>query len=98
MWAKNRANGLPRFFFTSIATIATSVGIAFLLLAAMTFAGDPIDGTHSLAWAVAGFVAMARELASDFVLHGWLTVPVALVGTYLFVRWNRRRLATFKPQ
>jgi hypothetical protein len=42
----------------------------------------------------AGFVAMARELAVAFVLHGWISVPVALVGTYLFVAWNRRRGAS----
>jgi cobalt transporter subunit CbtA len=58
------ADGLPRFFFTSIATIATAVGIAFLLLAAMTIAGDPIDGRHALAWAVAGFVAMGLAPAA----------------------------------
>jgi cobalt transporter subunit CbtA len=58
------ADGLPRFFFTSIATIATAVGIAFLLLAGMTFAGDPIDRTHALAWAIAGFVAMGLAPAA----------------------------------
>lgn len=42
----------------------------------------------------AGFVAMAKELVVAFVLHGWLTVPVAFLGTYLFVRWNGRRATT----
>jgi cobalt transporter subunit CbtA len=51
------ADGLPRFFYTSIATIATAVGVAFLLLAGMIFAGDAIDERRSLAWAIAGFVA-----------------------------------------
>jgi hypothetical protein len=46
----------------------------------------------------AGFVAMARELAVAFVLHGWISVPVALVGTYLFVAWNKRRLGVHKTQ
>ncbi len=50
-------DGLPRFFYTSIATIATAVGISFLLMAGMLFAGGPIDERRSLAWAVAGFVA-----------------------------------------
>ncbi|MFI5000121.1 MAG: CbtA family protein [Reyranellales bacterium] len=50
-------NGLPRFFFTSIATVATAVGISFLLIAGMLFAGDAIDERRSLAWAIAGFVA-----------------------------------------
>lgn len=51
------ADGLPRFFYTSVATIATAVGVAFLLLAGMIFAGDPIDERRALTWALAGFVA-----------------------------------------
>jgi cobalt transporter subunit CbtA len=51
------AGGLPRFFYTSITTIATAVGISFLLMAGMIFAGDAIDERCSLAWAIAGFVA-----------------------------------------
>jgi cobalt transporter subunit CbtA len=51
------AAGLPRFFYTGITTIATAVGISFLLIAGMIFAGDPIDERRSLAWALAGFVA-----------------------------------------
>ena len=51
------ADGLPRFFYTGITTVATAVGISFLLIAGMIFAGDPIDERRSLAWALAGFVA-----------------------------------------
>src|SRR5262244_3302507 len=51
------AEGLSRFFYTSVATIATAVGISFLLLAGMVFAGDAIDDRRALAWAIAGFVA-----------------------------------------
>lgn len=51
------ADGVPRFFYTSITTIATAMGISFLLLAGMIFAGDAIDERRSLAWAIAGFVA-----------------------------------------
>jgi cobalt transporter subunit CbtA len=51
------ADGLPRFFYTSVATVATAVGMSFLLLAGMIFAGDPIDERRALAWAIAGFVA-----------------------------------------
>jgi cobalt transporter subunit CbtA len=51
------ADGLPRFFYTAITTIATAVGVSFLLLAGMIFAGDAIDERRSLAWAVAGFIA-----------------------------------------
>ena len=51
------ADGLPRFFYTAVATVATAVGISFLLLAGMIFAGDAIDERRALAWAIAGFVA-----------------------------------------
>ena len=51
------AEGLSRFFYTSVATIATAVGISFLLLAGMVFAGDVIDDRRALTWAIAGFVA-----------------------------------------
>jgi len=51
------ADGMPRFFFTAITTVATAVGVAFVLLAFMVFAGVPIDERRALAWAIAGFVA-----------------------------------------
>lgn len=31
--------------------------------------------------------------AALFLIHGWLSVPVALLGTAVFVRWVRRRNA-----
>jgi cobalt transporter subunit CbtA/cobalt transporter subunit CbtB len=52
------ANGLPRFFYTSIATIATAVGFAMLLLSGMIMAGDEINERRALMWAIAAFVAM----------------------------------------
>jgi len=51
------ADGMPRFFFTAITTIATAVGVAFVLMAVMIFAGVPIDERQALAWAIAGFFA-----------------------------------------
>jgi cobalt transporter subunit CbtA len=51
------ADGLSRFFYTGVATVATAIGMSFLLLAGMIFAGDPIDERRALAWAIAGFVA-----------------------------------------
>lgn len=51
------ADGAPRFFYTSVATVATAVGVAFLLLAGLLFAGDPVEPRVALGWAVAGFVA-----------------------------------------
>src|SRR5258708_20224768 len=34
-------NGLPRFFYTSVATIATAVGVSFLLMAGLAFPASP---------------------------------------------------------
>ncbi len=49
--------GLSRFFFTAATTIATAIGISFLLIAGMIFAGDAIEERRALAWGIAGFVA-----------------------------------------
>src|SRR5829696_2805709 len=49
------ADGLPRLFYTVVTTVATAVGVAFLLIAVMIFAGDEIDERRALAWAIAGF-------------------------------------------
>jgi cobalt transporter subunit CbtA len=51
------ANGPPRFFYTSVATIATAVGFALLLLSAMILARDEINERRALLWAIAAFVA-----------------------------------------
>jgi hypothetical protein len=44
------------------------------------------------------FVDKTKDLVATFVFHGWLTLPMALVGTYIFVAWNRRRLAAINPR
>jgi cobalt transporter subunit CbtA len=51
-------DGLERTLYASIATIATAIGFAFLLLAGMLVTGDPIDERRAVGWAAAGFVAM----------------------------------------
>lgn len=53
-WAPD--DGLERTFYTSTVTVATAVGFAFLLLAGLLFAGDPIGPRRALGWAAAGFV------------------------------------------
>ncbi|MBS0222245.1 MAG: CbtA family protein [Proteobacteria bacterium] len=58
------ADGLPRLFYTSLATIVTAVGVALVLLAAMLVAGEEIDERHALAWAIAGFVAFGLAPAA----------------------------------
>lgn len=50
------ADGIERTIYTSTATVGTSVGFAFLLLAGMLFAGDRIDPKRALMWGAAGFV------------------------------------------
>ena len=58
------ADGLPRLFYTSLATIVTAVGLALALLAAMIVAGEEIDERRALAWAIAGFVAFGLAPAA----------------------------------
>lgn len=58
------ADGLPRLFYTSLATIVTAVGLALVLLAAMVVAGEEIDERRALAWAIAGFVAFGLAPAA----------------------------------
>ena len=58
------ADGLPRLFYTSLATIVTAVGLALALLAAMVVAGEEIDERRALAWAIAGFVAFGLAPAA----------------------------------
>jgi cobalt transporter subunit CbtA len=50
-------DGLERTLYASTATIATAIGFAFLLLAGLLVAGDPIDERRAIGWAAAGFVA-----------------------------------------
>ena len=95
------ADGMPRLFFTAITTVATAVGVAFVLMAAMIFAGVPIDERRALSWAIAGFVAcglapaagLAPELpgsaAGDVVGRQlwWVGTAIATaVALWAFVR------------
>lgn len=97
-------DGLPRFFYTSVTTIATAVGVCLLLLAGMIIAGDPIDDRHSLAWAVGGFVASglapAAGLAPELPGSGsgalvarqlwWIgTAAATALALWVFVRVER---------
>jgi predicted cobalt transporter CbtA len=50
------ADGVERTVYASVATIATSVGFALLILAGMMLAGDAITMRTAVAWAAAGFV------------------------------------------
>lgn len=58
------AEGLSRFFYTSLATIVTAVGFALLLVAAMVATAEQIDERRALAWAIAGFLAFGLAPAA----------------------------------
>ena len=49
--------GFARTAYTSLATIATAVGFALILLAGMIAAGDQIDRRGALGWGAAAFLA-----------------------------------------
>jgi cobalt transporter subunit CbtA len=51
------ANGWQRITATSLATVATSIGYALILIAAMLAAGVPILLRTALLWAIAAFAA-----------------------------------------
>lgn len=98
-WAP--ADGAERILYTSMATIAASIGFAFLLIAGMLLAGDTINERTALAWAAAGFVVtglapavgLSPELpgmpAADlFARQGWWVLTASLTGLslWLFLR------------
>jgi len=95
------ADGVERTVYASIATVATSVGFALLLLAGMLLAGDRITERTAIAWAAAGFVVtglapgvgLSPEVpgmpAADLVARqGWWFLTAALTATaiWLFLR------------
>jgi cobalt transporter subunit CbtA len=49
-------DGIERTLYASVATVATGIGFALMLLAGMLFAGDRIDERRALGWAAAGFI------------------------------------------
>ncbi len=94
-------DGVERTLYTSIATIATAIGFAFLLLGGMLASGDAITEKRALAWAAAGFVVTglapaaglspevpgmaAADLASR---QAWwfLTASMTALAIWLFLR------------
>ena len=86
------AEGLSRFLYTSIATIATAVGMALLLLAGMIFAGDTIDERRSLAWAIAAFVATGLAPAAGLAPELPGSASGALVARQIW--WIGTAIAT----
>jgi cobalt transporter subunit CbtA len=94
-------DGVERTVYASIATIATSMGFAFLLLAGLLASGDAITERRAIAWAAAGFVVTglapgaglspevpgmaAADLASR---QAWwfLTASMTAISIWLFLR------------
>jgi cobalt transporter subunit CbtA len=72
------ANGRQRVTATSVATIATSIGYALILLAAMLAAGVPIVPRQALLWGMAAFAAtsLAPALGLSPELPGSAAAPL----------------------
>jgi cobalt transporter subunit CbtA len=71
-------NGWQRITATSIATIATSIGYALILIAAMLAAGVPIVPRTALLWGIAAFAAtsLAPALGLSPELPGSAAAPL----------------------
>jgi cobalt transporter subunit CbtA len=72
------ANGWQRITATSVATIATSIGYALILIAAMLAAGVPIVPRTALLWGIAAFAAtsLAPALGLSPELPGSAGAPL----------------------
>ena len=72
------ANGWQRVTATSIATVATSIGYALILIAAMLAAGAPIVPRTALLWGIAAFAAtsLAPALGLSPELPGSAGAPL----------------------
>ncbi|MBV9066041.1 MAG: CbtA family protein [Methylobacteriaceae bacterium] len=72
------AEGWQRIMATSVATIATSIGYALILLAAMLAAGVPIVPRTALLWGIAAFAAtsLAPALGLSPELPGSAGAPL----------------------
>src|SRR5947209_20022465 len=71
-------NGWQRVTATSVATIATSIGYALIIIAAMLAAGVPIVPRQALLWGIAAFAAtsLAPALGLSPELPGSAAAPL----------------------
>ena len=67
------------------------VGYGLLALLIVAASHLLIFGTASVTAGEIDIVELAYGLAFMFLLHGWITVPVALFGTAIFVLWDRQQ-------
>ena len=65
-------------------------GYALLALGIVVVSHVLVFGGLNIGWWWPDLPDWAGMMAIIFVMHGWLSVPVALAGTALFVLWDRR--------
>lgn len=66
-------------------------GYAGLALLVVIASHILVFGTASITTGETDIAGLAYGLAFMLMLHGWISVPMALLGTALFVLWNRRQ-------
>jgi len=103
-WAP--ADGFERTFYTSVTTVATSIGFAMLLLGGLIVSNAKIDERQALSWATAGFVitglapalGLAPELpgmpAADLLARqAWWLGTAAATAAALWLFFQSENLA-----
>ena len=97
--------GFERAAFTLLADLVSAVGFAFLLTAAVSFKGSPIDWRHGILWGLSGYAAffLAPSLGLPPELPGmkaaaldarqiwWLATVVATVAGLGLAAFSPRR-------
>ena len=68
-------------------------GYCLLALLVVVVSHVLIFGTASITTGETDLAELLYGLTFLFILHGWFSVPMALLGTSVFVLWNRHRLA-----
>ncbi len=68
-------------------------GYALLAIGVVVVSHLLVFGSLGIGWFWPHLSDFAVILGLEFMMHGWLSVPVALVATALFVLWNHRRAA-----
>lgn len=79
-WLLHRKDRRPRWWaygLLAVAVVIVSHYLIFGALALSSWSGD--------------LLTELEALTMMLMFHVWLSLPVALIGTALFVRWNRRR-------
>jgi hypothetical protein len=81
-WLLHRNSYKPKWWAYGLFAIAVVIVNHYLIFGVLS---------HSF-WE-SDYLAQLEELSLLLMLHGWLSVPVALIGTALFVVFYRKRLA-----